>query len=88
MPEYLETTADKFTFRVATDRLYSPEGVWILPEPDAKRVRVGLADYLQQHNGDVALRSKKLVAQPQAFTRFKSAWASSQQLTGSTAETS
>ena len=54
MPEYLETTADKFTFRVATDRLYSPEGVWILPEPDATRVRVGVADYLQQHNGDAA----------------------------------
>ena len=28
MPEYLETTVDKFIFRVATDRLYSPEGVW------------------------------------------------------------
>ena len=26
MPEYLETTADKFTFRVATDRLYTAEG--------------------------------------------------------------
>ena len=30
MPEYLETTVDKFIFRVATDRLYSPEGVWVL----------------------------------------------------------
>ena len=28
MPEYLETTVDKFIFRVATDRLYSPDGVW------------------------------------------------------------
>ena len=27
MPKYLEMTADKFTFRVATDRLYSLEGV-------------------------------------------------------------
>jgi glycine cleavage system H protein len=54
MPDYLEITADKFTFRVATDRMYSPEGVWILPQPDSTRVRVGLADYLQQHNGDVA----------------------------------
>ena len=59
MPEYLEATADKFTFRVATDRLYSPEGVWILPEPDGKRARVGLADYLQQHNGDVAFANVK-----------------------------
>ena len=52
-------TADKFTFRVATDRLYSPEGVWVLPEPDSTRVRVGLADYLQQHNGDVAFANVK-----------------------------
>ena len=59
MPEYLEATADKFTFRVATDRLYSPEGVWILPEPASARVRVGLADYLQQHNGDVAFANVK-----------------------------
>ena len=59
MPKYLEMTADKFTFRVATDRLYSPEGVWILPEPDSTRVRVGLADYLQQHNGDVAFANVK-----------------------------
>ena len=29
MPEYLETTADKFTFRVATDRLYTPQGTWV-----------------------------------------------------------
>ncbi len=59
MPEYLETTADKFTFRVATDRLYTPEGVWVLPEEEGKRVRVGLADYLQQHNGDVAFANVK-----------------------------
>ncbi len=58
MPEYLETTADKFTFRVATDRLYTAEGVWVLPE-GGTRVRVGLADYLQQHNGDVAFANVK-----------------------------
>jgi len=61
MPEYLETTADKFTFRVATGRLYSPEGVWVLwvqPET-ANRVRVGLTDFLQQHSGDVAFLSVK-----------------------------
>ena len=62
MPEYLETRADKFTFRVATDRLYTPEGVWILPEPGGTRVRVGLADYLQQHNGDVAFANVKPVS--------------------------
>ena len=27
MSEYLETTVDKFIFRVATDRLYSSDGV-------------------------------------------------------------
>ena len=59
MPKYLEMTADKFTFRVATDRLYSPEGVWILPAPDSTRVRVVLADYPQQHNGDVAFANVK-----------------------------
>jgi glycine cleavage system H protein len=59
MPKYLEMTAEKFTFRVATDRLYSAEGVWVLPEPGSIRVRVGLADYLQQHNGDVAFANVK-----------------------------
>ncbi len=61
MPEYLQTTADKFTFRVATDRLYSPEGLWFLwvqPGP-ADRVRVGFTDFMQQHNGDVAFLSVK-----------------------------
>jgi glycine cleavage system H protein len=61
MPKFLEMTAGKFTFRVATDRLYSPEGVWVLPQPDSARVRVGLADYHQQHNGDVAFANVKPV---------------------------
>jgi len=52
MSEYLETTIDKFIFCVATDRLYTPEGVWALLEGD--RVRVGLTDYQQQLNGDMA----------------------------------
>ena len=59
MPEYLEVTADKFTFRVATDRLYTPEGIWVLEEPGTQRVRMGLADYFQQHNGDVAFAKVK-----------------------------
>ncbi len=61
MPEYLQITADKFTFRVATDRLYSPEGVWFLPiEPGkANLVRVGFTDFMQQRNGDVAFLSVK-----------------------------
>lgn len=61
MPKYLEATADKFTFRVATDRLYTPEGVWVLPEEDGRRMRIGVVDYLQQHNGDVAFANLKPV---------------------------
>ena len=61
MPKYLETTVEKFTFRVATDRLYTVEGVWVLPDGDGKRMRVGIADYLQQHSGDVAFANIKPV---------------------------
>lgn len=53
MAEYLTSTADKFTFRVATDRFYSPEGVWV-QSTAAGRVRVGLTDFLQQRSGDMA----------------------------------
>jgi glycine cleavage system H protein len=48
----LEFTLDKFTFKVAADRFYSPEGVWARDE--AGRIRVGLSDYLQQRSGDIA----------------------------------
>jgi glycine cleavage system H protein len=57
MPDYLEAAVDKFIFRVATDRLYSPEGVWALAEGDlaeGDRIRVGMTDFLQQRSGDVA----------------------------------
>ncbi len=53
MPEYLETTLDKFTFKVATDRYYSRDGVW-LEDLGGSRVRVGVTDFVQQHSGDVA----------------------------------
>ena len=69
MPEYLETTVDKFTFRVAKDRLYTPQGAWVFwMKPEApNRIRIGLADYLQQRSGDVAFATvqpvgSKLVA--------------------------
>jgi glycine cleavage system H protein len=52
MPNFLETTVDKFIFRVATDRLYSAEGVWAMPDGD--RIRIGVTDFLQQRSGDVA----------------------------------
>jgi len=56
MPEYLEATVDKFIFRVASDRLYSPDGVWAfwVESQGNGQVRIGLTDYLQQLNGDVA----------------------------------
>jgi glycine cleavage system H protein len=52
MRGYLELTVDKFTFTFATDRLYSPEGLWVKEEAGA--VRIGLSDFFQQHNGDIA----------------------------------
>jgi glycine cleavage system H protein len=50
--EYLETTVDKFIFRVAADRLYSSEGIWVKEE--GSRVRLGLSDFIQQRSGDIA----------------------------------
>jgi glycine cleavage system H protein len=57
MSDYLEVTIDKFTFKVATDRFYTREGVWALAEAD--RIRVGLSDFLQQHSGDIAFAEIK-----------------------------
>jgi glycine cleavage system H protein len=59
MPEYLETLIGKFTFRVATDRLYAGDGMWAFwVQPEGKNhVRVGLSDFLQQRSGDVAFVS-------------------------------
>jgi glycine cleavage system H protein len=59
MPEFIETTIDKFIFRVANDRLYSADGVWARLE--GNRVRVGVTDYLQQRNGDAAFVHTKPV---------------------------
>ena len=61
MPASLEVTVDKFTFRVPTDRLYTRDGLWVLPLAPAAgaRVRVGVTDYLQQHNGDLAFATVK-----------------------------
>lgn len=57
MPDFLELTIDKFTFRVAKDRFYSSEGVWVKPEGDY--VRIGLSDFLQQRSGDIAFTEVK-----------------------------
>jgi len=52
MGEYLEYTLDKFTFKVAGDRAYTPEGVWA--KADGTQVTVGVSDFFQQRHGDVA----------------------------------
>ncbi len=59
MPEFLRITVDKFTFQVATDRLYTNEGLWALRGQEVNRVRLGVTDYTQQHNGDVAFVNVK-----------------------------
>jgi glycine cleavage system H protein len=50
--EMLTATVDKFIFRVAPDRLYTVGGVWAVADGD--RIRVGVADFVQQRSGDVA----------------------------------
>jgi glycine cleavage system H lipoate-binding protein len=56
MTEFLETTVDKFIFKVATDRYYSSEGLWA--QVEGELVRIGLSDFLQQRSGDVLLESR------------------------------
>ncbi|MGB3717725.1 MAG: glycine cleavage system protein H [Candidatus Promineifilaceae bacterium] len=65
MTEYLEFTLDKFTFKVAADRLYNPEGVWAKSKGD--RVTLGLSDFFQQRNGDVAFAEMPPEDTPIAF---------------------
>ena len=52
MPEELTYTQDKFTFHVAADRTYNAAGV--CAKVEGNRVTVGVSDFFQQHNGDVA----------------------------------
>ncbi len=59
MSEYLEAMIDKFVFRVATDCLFSPEGVWV--RPNGNQLRIGLTDFVQQRGGDVAFAHVKPV---------------------------
>jgi glycine cleavage system H protein len=57
MSEFLETTVDKFTFKVATNCDYTNAGLWA--RHDAGRVWIGLTDFLQQRSGDVAFAEVK-----------------------------
>jgi glycine cleavage system H protein len=65
MPDYIEFTVDKFTFKVATDRYYSTEGLWVKQEGSA--MRIGISDYLQQRSGDVAFSEVKPVGTELTF---------------------
>jgi len=65
MTDFLETTVDKFIFKVATDRLYNGEGVWA--QAEGHLVRIGLSDFLQQRSGDVAFAEVKPTGTELAF---------------------
>lgn len=64
MTEFLETTIDKFTFRVDPSCLYSAEGIWVRLVGD--RARLGLSDFLQQRSGDIAFVDVKQAGTPLA----------------------
>jgi glycine cleavage system H protein len=68
MSDNLEITIDKFTFRIAPDRWYTREGVWVFPRPqgEGSGVRVGLSDFLQQRSGDIAFAEIKPIGTPLA----------------------
>ncbi len=53
--EYLQTTIDKFIFRVKVGNLYSEAGVWVAWDEARGVARVGLTDFRQQASGDVAV---------------------------------
>jgi glycine cleavage system H protein len=57
--EILELVVDKFRFRFPADLLYSDAGVWVKFE--GTRARIGLSDFTQQRNGDVAFAEPKEV---------------------------
>jgi glycine cleavage system H protein len=52
MSAFLEVTVDKFTFKVATDRLYTDDHLWLKMIDGL--VLIGLTDYLQPSSGDLA----------------------------------
>ncbi len=52
MPEYYETSVDKFFFRVRKDYVYSPYDTWAGIDGDT--ATVGVTDLLQRKLGDIA----------------------------------
>ena len=57
--EMQKVSVDKFIFLVPTGCLYSDAGVWVKPE--GRRARLGLSDFAQQSNGDIAFTKVKQV---------------------------
>lgn len=55
LKDQLELTIDKFTFRFPKGLFYSDAGVWVSRENDL--ARMGLSDFAQQRNGDIAFVS-------------------------------
>jgi len=53
----LELAVDKFRFRFPSDLYYSEAGIWVKFE--GRRARIGLSDFTQQRNGDVAFAEPK-----------------------------
>jgi glycine cleavage system H protein len=62
LSEILELVVDKFRFRFPADLFYSDAGVWIRFE--GTRARIGLSDFAQQRNGDIAFAEPKEVGTP------------------------
>lgn len=52
MPEYYDTSVDKFSFRVRKDYVYSPYDTWAGIDGDT--ATVGVTDLLQRKLGDIA----------------------------------
>ncbi len=48
----LEVTVDKFIFRIPETLLFSDAGIWVAVE--GPRAHMGLSDFAQQVNGDIA----------------------------------
>jgi glycine cleavage system H protein len=60
--QILELTVDKFLFRFPADLRYNEAGVWARFE--GSKARIGLSDFTQQRNGDVAFAEPKDVGTP------------------------
>jgi glycine cleavage system H protein len=55
--DIIELTVDKFIFRFPKDLRYSEAGLWIRQEDSL--IRIGLSDFVQQRNGDIAFANLK-----------------------------